>query len=103
VRPSPKYSRMFSAFAAGTFLLITGLIGWNVRNMRGLFEGGQWADGPIVWQIVLGVGFLLLGGYWSRHLGEPEWNPPSTPREQIIKHVGRGRTSDADKRRSLNS
>jgi hypothetical protein len=67
-RPSNTYSRMFTALAAGGFLVVTGSIGWNVSYLHGFFEGGRWVDGPIWWQIALGVGLLLLGVYWSRRL-----------------------------------
>ena len=59
---------MFSAFAFGLFLTISGLIGWNVSNMHGFFLGGRWEDGPIWWEITLGAGLLWLGVYWSRRL-----------------------------------
>jgi hypothetical protein len=85
---------MFSAFAAGAFLLVTGLIGWNVRNMRGLFQGGRWEDGPIGWQIALGVVLLLLGRYWARRLGAAGWTFTQAPRDRTIKYVGRGKASD---------
>jgi hypothetical protein len=94
-RPSKAYSRMFSALAAGAFLLVTGSIGWNVSHMRGFFEGGRWVDGPIWSQIALGAGLLLLGAYWSRRLGGPGWTLTRTPRDRIIKNVGRGKTSGA--------
>jgi hypothetical protein len=96
-RPSKTYSRMFSAFAAGAFLVITGVIGWNVSHMRGFFEGGRWVGGPIWRQILLGTGFLLLGAYWSRRL-EPRWTFTHGPRERIIKHVGRGKAYGNDQR-----
>ena len=73
-RPSPKYSRMFSAFAAGASLVVTGSIGFDVSYMHGFFEGGRWVDGPIWGQVALGMGFLLLGAYWSRRLGEARWS-----------------------------
>ncbi len=69
-RPSPKYSRMFSAFAAGAALVVTGSMGFDVSYMHGFFEGGRWAHGPLRGQIALGIGFLLLGAFWSRRLGD---------------------------------
>ena len=70
VRPSPQYSRMFSALAAGAFLFVTGSIGFDVRYMHGFFEGGRWVGGPVWGQIGIGAGLLLLGAYWSRRLGD---------------------------------
>lgn len=87
---------MFSAFAAGAFLFISGSIGWNVGHMHGSFQGSRWADGPIWSQIALGVGFLLLGIYWSRRLGGTGWTSTRAPRNRIIKNVGSGKTRAAD-------
>jgi hypothetical protein len=70
-RSSAAYSRMFSAFAAGLFFLVTGVIGWDIRYLHGLFAGGKWVDAPIWWQIGLGAVFLLLGAFLLRRL-EPD-------------------------------
>ncbi len=67
-RPSSEYSRVFTSFAAGLFLVVTGAIGWNVNRLHGMFEGGRWQEGPIWWQIGLGTAFLLLGAYWTRRV-----------------------------------
>jgi hypothetical protein len=79
---------MFSAFAAGASLVVTGAIGFDVSYMHGFFEGGRWVDGPVWGQIALGIGFLLLGVYWSRRLGEPGGTPALNPRERAIKDAG---------------
>jgi len=95
---------MFSALAAGAFLLVTGVIGWNVRYLRGFFEGGRWSDGPVWWQIGLGAGLLLLGAYWLRRLVDPRWTFTGVARSRQVKIVGRGRSSGVDRqqeRRSL--
>jgi hypothetical protein len=94
---SPKYSRMFSALAAGAALVVTGSIGFDVSYMHGFFEGGRWGSGPVWGQIALGIGFLLLGAYWSRRLGEPGWTSGRTSRERIVKNLGHGKTSGADR------
>jgi hypothetical protein len=52
--------------------------------MHGFFEGGRWAGGPIWSQIALGVGFLWLGAYWARHLGEPGSTSTRTRPPRII-------------------
>ena len=87
-RPSPKYSRMFS----GASLVVTGAIGFDVNHMHGFFEGGRWVDGPVWGQIALGTGFLLLGVYWSRRLGDPGGTPARDPREQNIENAWQGKT-----------
>jgi hypothetical protein len=91
---------MFTAFAAGAYLVVTGSIGWNVSAMHGV---SRWVDAPIWWQVALGVGFLLLGAYWSRRLGEPAWTFTRTPPDRIIKNVGRGKTSAAQQRQEHRS
>jgi hypothetical protein len=97
---------MFSAFAAGASLVVTGSIGFDVSYMHGFFHGGRWVDGPVWGQIALGIGFLLLGGYWSRRLGEPGWTSTRASRDRIVKNAGHGKTSGAEQsqeRRSLTS
>jgi hypothetical protein len=89
---------MFSAFAAGGFLVVTGLIGWDVRYLHGFFQGGRWRDGPIFWQIALGAGLLWLGVRWWRQLGGSArtFAPPTAGYQ--IKNVGHGKTAGADER-----
>jgi len=67
-RPSSRYARVFTSVAAGLFLVVTGVIGWNVSRLHGMFEGGRWQDGPVGWQIGLGIALLLLGAFWSRRV-----------------------------------
>jgi hypothetical protein len=62
---------MFSALAFGGFLLVTGVIGLDVSQLRGLFDGTTWVDGPIWWQIALGFGLILLGVHWFRRIAGP--------------------------------
>ena len=91
---------MFSAFAAGGFLVVTGLIGWDVRYLHGFFQGGRWRDGPIFWQIALGAGLLWLGVRWWRQLGGSArtFAPPTAGYQ--IKNVGHGKTAGADERQA---
>jgi hypothetical protein len=91
---------MFSAFAAGAFLEVTGFIGWDVRSLHGFFQGGRWRDGPIFWQIALGAGLLWLGVHWFRQLGGSRrtFAPPNAGRQ--IKNVGHGKTAGADERQA---
>jgi hypothetical protein len=83
---------MFSTFAAGLFLVATGAIGWDVSYLRGFFQGGRWAAGPIWWQIALGLVLLRLGLHLLRRL-EPELGRARQVR--TIKHVGHGTTTRA--------
>jgi hypothetical protein len=67
-KPSPEYSRVFTAAAVGLFLLVTGSIGFEVRGMHGAFAGGRWSDPPIWWQVALGTAALLASMRWARSL-----------------------------------
>ncbi len=85
---------MFSALAAGAYLFVTGVIGLDITYQRGMFRGIRWVDGPVWWQIALGVGLLLLGVFFSRRLPS-RWTPIPVPRAQVIKDAGAGRSSGA--------
>jgi hypothetical protein len=96
-RPSKEYSRMFSALAAGMFLVLSGAAGWDVRGMHGFFHGARWQGGPIWIQIALGLGLLLLGAFWLRRL-PGAGVPRATARVRIVKNAGSGRTRHAAER-----
>ncbi len=87
---------MFTALTAGTGLLVTGIIGLEVGQMRGWFAGTRWAEGPIWWQILFGSVLLLLGVYWARRLGWPQAPSHAAPRGRIVKHAGAGRSAGAE-------
>lgn len=103
-RPSKAYARMFTAFAAGAGLVVTGAIGLDVSYMRGMFQGTRWVDGPVWWQLTLGSALLALGAYWARRLSAPAWTLNRAPRGPGMKAVGAGKSAGAgrrDKPRSL--
>jgi hypothetical protein len=87
---------MFSAFAAGAFLVVTGSIGYDVSYLHGLFEGGRWVDRFIWWQVALGVGLLILAGYSFQRLGEPSPTFSRPPRHPTMVNPERGRTANAE-------
>ena len=64
--PGRDYQRVFSAAAFGLLLLVAGLIGWELNNSHGFFQGTRWVDRPVWWQVGAGLGLLLLAGYWAR-------------------------------------
>ena len=86
---------MFSAFAAGAFFLVTGVIGFDTYMLRGFFQGGRWVDPPIWRQIALGIALLLLGAYFARRLAAPA--PPPAPAPRVVKHVGSGKSARASR------
>lgn len=76
--PGWRYQRVFSVGFAGLLFLVAGLIGWDLRNSHGWFEGTKWVEGPVWWQAGLGAGLMLLAGFWARRV-------PSAPRQR---HAG---------------
>jgi hypothetical protein len=70
-RPGWQYHRVFSVGFGGLLLLIAGLIGWDLKHVRGFFQGTRWVDGPIWWQVSLGSALLLLAVYWARRVPYP--------------------------------
>ena len=72
--PSRGYQRVFSVAAAGVLLFVSGLIGWDLRYSRGWFQGARWVDGPVWWQVGLGLAFLLLASVWARRVEQSKTN-----------------------------
>jgi hypothetical protein len=60
------YQRLFSVTAAGLLFFVAGLIGWDLSYSHGWFQGTKWVDGPVWWEVGLGLGLLLLAGFWVR-------------------------------------
>lgn len=58
-RPGHLYQRVITIGVLGLWLTIAGAIGWDVKHVRDVFDRTTWADGPIWWQI--GLGLALLG------------------------------------------
>jgi hypothetical protein len=67
-RPGYEYQRVITAAAAGLWFTIAGAIGWELKDSHGWFRGTEWVDGPVWWQLGLGVGLLLLAGFWARRV-----------------------------------
>jgi hypothetical protein len=100
-KPSPKYARVFTALAAGVYLIVTGIIGYDVRDLHGFFDGGKWVEAPVWWQLSLGFTLLLLAGFWIRRLPAYRWVTGEAPR-RIMKDAGSGKSRGAQEpRRSL--
>lgn len=70
-RSGYKFQRVFSVGAVGLLYFVSGLIGWDLSYIRGWFQGTKWVEGPIWWQVGLGLAGLLLAGYWARHASRP--------------------------------
>jgi hypothetical protein len=65
-RPGYEYQRVFSATAAGLLFFIARPSGWDLSHSHGLFQGTRWVEHPVWWQVIVGLGFLLLAGFWAR-------------------------------------
>jgi hypothetical protein len=70
-RPGWQYQRVFSVGFAGLLFFGAGLIGWDLKYSHGWFQGTQWVDGPVWWQIGLGAALLLLAIFWARRVPPP--------------------------------
>jgi hypothetical protein len=84
---------MFSALVFGSLFLVSGLIG--IRADRNFLTGRlRWEDSPILSQVALGAGLIMLGLFWYHRLADPRLNvfrrhPPK------IRHVGAGKSAGA--------
>ena len=87
---------MFSSFTAGAFLLTAGLIGFDVRYMRGWFRGGRWVEPPVWWQLAAGVVLLWVAVYTYRGLRSGWVRAAPAPLRMPTKSAGRGRSAGAE-------
>jgi hypothetical protein len=67
-KPGAHYQRAIGAAATGLFALISGLVGWDISHSHGFFAGTRWVEGPIWWQVGLGLGLLLVAGFLARRV-----------------------------------
>jgi hypothetical protein len=65
---SSEYQRVFSAGAAGLLFTVAGAIGWDLSRSHGFFQGTRWVDGPIWWELGIGVGLLTLAVFWAKRV-----------------------------------
>lgn len=78
-RPGHQYQRVITAGAVGLWFTVAGAIGWDLRDLRGFFQGTKWVDGPIWWQIGLGVALLTLAVFLGRRV------PPDATRSTVAR------------------
>ena len=78
-RPGYRYQRVISVGVVGLLLAVTGAIGWDVSDAHGLFGGMKWVDGPIWWQLGLGVGMVAVAVVMGRRV------PANATRSPIVR------------------
>ena len=67
-RPGYEYKRVISAGAFGLLFLVAGLVGWTLSTHDAFVARTQWAEGPIWWQVAVGIALLLLAVFWARRV-----------------------------------
>ncbi|MGH9408133.1 MAG: hypothetical protein ACRD1V_01610 [Vicinamibacterales bacterium] len=72
----------FSLTAASALFLVTGLIGYNL-SQHDRFVTGTWADGVILWQVVVGLVMLPVAIHFLRRGVRDINQKPSQPRESL--------------------
>ena len=78
-RPGNQFQRVFSVGAFGLWLTVAGAIGWDVSHVRGFFQGTKWVDGPIWWQLGLGLGLLSVALVLARRVTYPSRHMATRP------------------------
>jgi hypothetical protein len=66
--PRHQYRRVFSIGAFGLWLTVAGAIGWDLKYVRGFFQGTKWVGTPIWWQLGLGVVLLAIAVWLARRI-----------------------------------
>ena len=66
--PGYQYQRVISIGVVGLSLTFAGAMGLDVRHVHGFFQGTQWADSPIWWQLGTGVGMVALAVFMGRRV-----------------------------------
>lgn len=67
-RPGYQYQRVITAAVFGLWLTVAGAVGWDLSHLHGLIQGTRRVDGPIWWQVVLGLGLLALAVFLARRI-----------------------------------
>lgn len=52
--------------AAGLFLLVSGVIGYNASRHDRFVEGTAWRDSVIWWEVLAGAALVAMSVYWWR-------------------------------------
>ena len=79
-RPGYQYQRAISVGVFGLWLTVAGAIGWDLSHVHGFFQGTKWLDGPVWWQLGLGVALLALAAFLARRVAS------DASRSPIVRH-----------------
>jgi hypothetical protein len=64
-RPGADYQRVFSTAAVGLLFTVAGVGGWDLSHSHGWFQGTKWVDGPVWWQVGVGIASLALSAFFA--------------------------------------
>ncbi len=67
-RPGYQYQRVITVGVFGLWLTVAGAIGWDLSQAHGFFQGTRWVDGPIWWQVGVGVPLLAVAVFLARRI-----------------------------------
>ena len=77
--PGYQYQRVISVGVMGLSLTFAGAIGLDLRQVHGFFQGTKWADGPIWWQIGVGITLLAFAAFLAWRM------PPDATRSPVAR------------------
>lgn len=76
-RPGYQYQRVITVGVFGLWLTVAGAIGLDLSHVHGFFQGTRWVDGPIWWQVGIGVVLLAVAVFLARRV------PPHATRSAV--------------------
>lgn len=67
-RPGSRYQWVFSMTALGILFTVAGAVGWDLSHSHGWFQGTKWVEGPVWWQVGVGIASLTLSVFFARRV-----------------------------------
>jgi hypothetical protein len=78
-QPGYQYQRVISVGFFGLWLTSAGVIGWDLSHVHNFFQGTKWVDGPIWWQIGVGIALLAFAAFLAWRM------PPNATRSPVAR------------------
>ena len=75
--PGYQYQRVITVGVFGLWLTVAGVIGWDLSQVHGFFQGTKWVEGPIWWQIGLGGALLAVAVLLARRVSPHATRSPA--------------------------